>query len=164
MRVKKSILYTFFLVGLPLLLFSCTDASVESARLDENSVTVAATFQQEDGTALRDSTIRISSGEQSEERTLDADGETRVSGLARDGCFALTVLDQQEQPRGAMSLTFTEGAVIDATTDESGNGRVTLKKDTEEIALTFLLRNDGTLQCALRLDEGKPSGASKGVI
>jgi len=164
MCISNKYLYPLFLVGLLLLLCSCTDLSEESARLGEKSVTVAASFRQEDGTALRNSTIRISSGEQSEERTLDADGETKVSGLARNGSFALTVLDQQEQPRGAMSLTFTEGAVIDATTDESGNGRVTLKRDTEEIALTFLLRSDGTLQCALRLDEGKPSGASQGVI
>jgi len=157
-------LYSLLLVGLLLILCSCTDASEESAVPDERGVTVAAWFRQEDGTALRNHILRISSGEQSEERTLDADGETRVSGLARDSSFALTVLDQQEQPKGAMSLTFTEGAVIDATTDESGNGHVTLRMDTEEVALTFLLRSDGTLQCALRLDEAKRSGASQGVI
>ncbi len=163
MRMANKCLYSLLFVCLLLIPCSCTGASEESAALDERGVTVAASFRQEDGTALRDSTIRISSGEQDEERTLDEDGETRVSGLARDGSFALTVFDQQEQPRGAMSLTFTEGAVIDATTDESGNGCVTLKRDTEEIALTFLLKSDGTLQCVLRLDESKRSGASKEV-
>ncbi len=154
-----------FLACLLSTLCSCTDAPAESpppAQTDGPGVTVAASFRQEDGTALSGSTIRISSEEKNEERTLDADGEARISGLARDGSIALTVLDSQEQSRGAMSLTFTEGAVIDAATDESGNGHVILRKDTAEIALEFLLKGDGTLQCALRLEETSPSGTSQG--
>jgi len=167
MRIPNKYPAFLLIVGLLLVLFACTDTSRESsppAKTDENSVTVTASFRQEDGKTLCDSTIRVSSGEQSADRTLDKNGEAKVSGLPRNGSVTLTVLDQREQTQGAMSLSFTEGAVIDAVTDDSGNGHVTLKKDTEEVALTFLLKSDGTLQCALRLGETDPSGPSQGVI
>jgi len=167
MHIPNKYLVFLLTVGLLLILFACTDTSRESPSpvgTDENSVTVTASFRQEDGTALCDCTIRISSENQSVDRTLDRNGETKVSGLPRTGSVALTVLDQREQPQGAMSLSFTEGAVIDAVTDDSGNGHVTLKKDTEEVALAFLLKSDGTLQCALRLEETGRSGPSQGVI
>ncbi len=165
MRIPDKYSVLLLTAGLLLILFSCADASRESpppAQADETGVTVAASFRQEDGTALNGSTIRISSEEKNEERTLDADGEASISGLARDGSFALTVLDRQEQAQCAMSLSFTEGAVIDAATDENGDGHVILRKDTAEIALEFLLKSDGTLQCALRLEEAGPSGTPQG--
>ncbi len=167
MRISNKILCFLFFACLLSILCSCSDAPAESsppAGTGENSVTVTASFRQEDGKALCDSTIRISSGGQNVDRTLDRNGEAKVSGLPRNGSVALTVLDQREQTQGAMSLSFTEGAVIDAVTDDSGNGYVTLKKDTEEIAVAFLLKSDGTLQCALRLEGTDPSGSSQGVI
>jgi len=167
LRIPNKYLVFLLIVGLLLNLFACTDTSRENppaAETDENSVTVTASFRQEDGKVLCDSTIRIFLEKQSIDRTLDRNGETKVSGLPRTGSVALTVFDRKEQAQGAMSLSFNEGAVIDAVTDDSGNGHVTLKKDTEEVALTFLLKGDGTLQCALRLEETGLSSPSQGVI
>jgi len=164
MRTLYQYLCFLLLAGLLLSLCSCADIPGESASLDEKAVTITASFQQEDGTALCGGTVRLSRGEDSMTRTLDDSGEAQLSSLPRSGTFALTVLDGQEQSQGTMFLTFTEGAVIDATTDDSGNGHVTLRKDTEEVALAFHLQNDGTIQCALRLDEADSPGAAQGVI
>ncbi len=163
MRISKKYLCFLFLACLLSTLCSCTDAPAESpppAQTDGPGVTVAASFRREDGTVLSGSTIRISSEGENEEHTLDADGEARITDLTRDGSITLTVLDRQEQSRGAMSLTFTEGAVIDAVTDENGDGHIILRKDTAEIALEFLLKSDGSLQCALRLEEADLSHPS----
>jgi len=165
MRGKKKILSAFSLAGLLIVLCTCAgtrEGNPPSADTAGNSVTVTASFQQEDGTALSGGTVRISSETESVDRALDRDGQTRLSDLPRSGTFALAVFDRQEKTQGAMSLTFTEGAVIDAVTDESGSGHVTLRKDTDEIALVFSLKSDGTLRCALRLEEAEPSGTSQG--
>lgn len=119
----------------------------------ESSVSMEASFRQEDGDLLGESTVRVSTEEDSADYLLDGSGVLAVSGLPRSGTLTLTVLDGQERVRGATNLTFSEGAVIDASTDGSGDGHITLKQDTREIALVFLLKSDGTILCALRLEQ-----------
>lgn len=116
-----------------------------------DEIMIAASFQQEDGIALGDSVVRFSFEENSVDYSLDHSGELEIFGLPRSGDLTLTVFDQQEQTRGTMALSVSEGAVIDAVTDESGVGHITLREDTEEVALFFTLKNDGSLLCALRL-------------
>lgn len=120
----------------------------------ETGVSMEASFRGEDGEALGESTVRVSAGEQNADYPLSGSGELVVAGLSRNGKLTLTVLDRREQVRGSMDLIFSEGAVIDAVTDGSGAGHITLKRDTEEIALAFLLQEDGTILCALRLEQG----------
>lgn len=165
MRISNKYSCFLFFACLLSILCSCTGAPAESpppAQTDETGVTVAASFRQEDGTPLSGGTVHISSKTENVGHTLDRDGQARLSGLPRSGTFALTVFDRQEKTHGTMSLSFTEGAVIDAVTDESGSGHVTLRKDTDEIALVFSLKRDGTIRCALRLEEAGPSGTSQG--
>lgn len=85
------------------------------------------------------------------EHLLNDNGELEISGLPRAGDLMLTVLDQRNQTQGAISLSFSEGAVIDATTDKNGIGHISLRNDTDEVALLFVLQSDGSLLCSLRL-------------
>ncbi len=71
--------------------------------------------------------------------------------LPRNGSFMLALLDRQEQTQGTMRLSFSEGAVIDATTGKNGIGYVMMSRDTDEVALYFVLTDDGELQCTLWL-------------
>ena len=49
----------------------------------------------------------------------------------------LALLDRQKQTQGTMRLSFSEGAVIDATTGKDGIGYVMVSGDTDEVALYF---------------------------
>ena len=71
--------------------------------------------------------------------------------LPRNGSFMLVLLDRHEQTQGTMRLSFSEGAVIDATTGKDGIGYVMVSRDTDEVALYFVLTDDGELQCTLWL-------------
>ena len=51
---------------------------------------------------------------------------------------------------GTQTLHFSTGAVIDASTDETGDGYVTTRADTQAVALQFTVGAAG-MQCALRL-------------
>lgn len=124
----------------------------------ETGVSMEASFRGEDGEPLGESTVRVSTQEQSADYPLSGSGELVVADLSRNGKLTLTVLDRREQVRGSMDLTFSEGAVIDAVTDGGGAGHITLKRDTEEIALAFLLKEDGAMVCTLRLDQGGGEG------
>ena len=156
MRVMNKRISALLMAGM-LLLCGCTGAAREiPAGVSENEVAIAASFSQEDGIALCGSTVRCSFGESSTDHSLDHNGELRVSGLPRVGELLLTVLDQQEHVQGDMTLSFSEGAVIDATTDERGIGHVTLRGDTDEVALLFILKDDGSLRCSLRLIQSDP--------
>ena len=119
----------------------------------EDGVSVEASFRQEDGEALGESTIRVSTESDSADYPLDGNGTLAVSGLPRSGTLTLTGLHQQDRIRGTTDLIFSVGAVIDASTDSGGDGHITLKADTREIALVFLLQEDGTILCTLRLEQ-----------
>jgi len=135
-----------------LVLYGCSNAIEETpSEATENELTIAASFLREDGSALRDSTACFSFEEGSVDRSLDDNGEIKISGLPRSGDLTLIILDRQEYEQGSMVLSVSEGAVIDAATDEDGVGHITLRRDTEEVALLFTLRDDGSLLCALRL-------------
>jgi len=148
--LKKSIC-TLWIAGV-LLLSACIGADQEGpADPAENEVTITASFRQEDGLALCGSTVRFSVEERHTDYFLDDNGELRASGWPRAGDLHLAVLDPQERVQGGMTLSFSEGAVIDATTDEGGVGHIMLRKDTDEVKLVFVLKNDGSLLCSLEL-------------
>ena len=156
MRVHGKTGYILLFAGVLLVLSICVRVSggaPEDMEPPEGGVSVEASFRQEDGEALRESTVRVSTETNSADYPLDGSGALAVSGLPRSGTLTLTVLDGQERVRGATNLTFSEGAVIDASTDSGGDGHITLKQDTREIALVFLLREDGTILCTLRLEQ-----------
>lgn len=156
MRLHGKTGYVLLFLGVLFVLYGCVRTGGDETPEEEppeDSVFVEASFRQEDGEALGESTVRVSTEEDSADYPLDGSGALAVSGLPRSGTLTLTVLDGQERVRGATNLTFSEGAVIDASTDSGGDGHITLKHDTREIALVFLLQEDGTILCALRLEQ-----------
>lgn len=156
MRFHGKTGYVLLFFGVLFILYGCAHIGGEEtpeAASPEDGVCVDASFRREDGEALRESTVRVSTEEHSDDYPLDGSGALAVSGLPRSGTLTLKVLDAQERVRGATNLTFSEGAVIDASTDSGGDGHITLKHDTREIALVFLLQEDGTILCALRLEQ-----------
>jgi len=149
--IQKGI-WMLLIAGAVLLLPGCIGAArEETADVSESEVAIEASFSREDGTDLCGSTVRFSFEESSTDYSLGENGEVRTSGLPRTGELFLTVLDRQERVQRGMTLSFSEGEVIDATTDESGIGHITLRKDTEEVKLLFVLKNDGSLLCSLQL-------------
>lgn len=145
---RKKLIPALLAVIVSLAFCGCSGESGEAAVSGEE-VAIAASFRQEGGGALHGDTVRFSYGENSAERPLDEDGKTKITGLPRTGDLKLTVLDRQAKARGAMTLSLSEGAVIDAATDDSGVGHVTLRRDMDEVALVFVLGDDGALRCSL---------------
>ena len=159
-RTAYVLLFTF------LLLFSggCTDTVeadhsssssapplASSGDTGEGSLNILASFQREDGSPLTEQSIRLSAGDKSAEYPLDEWGELRVSGLPRKMTLEVTVLDKESGPRGTITISFSEGTVIDASTDQEGAGYVVVKEDTEAVDLLFVLCDDGSIQCDLDL-------------
>lgn len=137
--------------GLLLALCGCQGPPKARARpAGRATVAIAAAFQWEDGSILSDSSVTFS-GEEADYR-LEG-GAVRVAGLPREGLLTLTVLDQRRQPQGSSVLSLSQGAVIDVAAGRDGREYITLKADTEEIALDFTLCRDGTLLCVLHLAE-----------
>lgn len=156
MRLIKKMIGILIVVPLLLLLYGCSGGSAENippVEAPADEITVSASFQQEDGGALSGNTVRLSFGESTLEGSLDEYGALKLSGLPRMGDWMLTVLDLQEQVQGGMTISLSEGTIIDATTSESGIGYITLRGDTDEVALFFVLRNDGSLICSLQLTQ-----------
>lgn len=158
MRIKKERICIPIVIGLLLLLCSCSSAPQKSPLPEETEteIAIATPFRQEDEIDLRGSTICFAFGGNSINYPLGDDGECIISGLLRVGDLVLTVFDRQERIQGAMTLSLSEGAVIDATTDDSGVGHIILRGDTEEVALVFILKSDGSLLCTLRLTRPGP--------
>lgn len=130
-RTAYVLLFTF------LLLFSggCTDTVeadhsssssapplASSGDTGEGSLNILASFQREDGSPLTEQSIRLSAGDKSAEYPLDEWGELRVSGLPRKMTLEVTVLDKESGPLGTITISFSEGTVIDASTDQEGAG------------------------------------------
>lgn len=156
MRIKNILM---IVMGSLLLLCCCLGAVRESPPSEEskNEIAITASLNQEDGTDLCGGSVRFAFGEDSIEHPLGDDGEFTVFGLPRVGDLKLTVFDRQERMQGAMILSLSQGAVIDATTDDSGVGHILLRGDTDEVALAFLLKSDGSLLCTLRLTRPGPA-------
>lgn len=143
----------FLLAAVELLLLCGCSGPVKEPTAAARScdLVIAAFFQYEDGFLLRGGAVCVSGGASSTAHTLDENGEVTISGVPRRGEITLTVFDQPEQKQGSMVLSFSEGEVIDAVTDQDGNGHITVRQDTEKLTLVFVLKEDGSLMCALRL-------------
>lgn len=156
MRRRSFLFVSFSFIAFILFLGSCSRTVEQTEnRGDPGGLTLKAAFEKENGTALSNCTVRFSDGENSADYQSDENGTLTVSSLPAAGELIITVLDGQEEPQGAITLSFSRGAVIDAVTDENSVGHITVKGDTREIALCFTLRDDGTLECALRLSDGR---------
>jgi len=153
MRVQK--------VGIALLLLLLLSgcASMSAAppeKTEEDELSIAALFQTENGDTLNGSAACFTTEANSGHCQVDSEGVASVSGLPRSGELLLTLFDPQQEVQGAMTLSFDQGAVIDATTGQDGVGHITVRNDTSEVALIFILTGDGTLQCALWLERTVP--------
>lgn len=133
-----------------LLLSGCGEPAARSPE-ESDALSVAALFRTEDGEALQGGSAEFSAGGGGARCALDGGGEAGVSGLPRSGEVLLTLFDQRQEVLGAMTLSLSEGAVIDAATGEDGVGHITIRKDTSEVALLFILTEDGALRCTLWL-------------
>lgn len=152
---------------LSLLLSGCAGiGAAPPAEADEKELSVAALFQTESGDTLRGSAVCFSTETSSDYCQVGDDGTASISGLPRDGELLLTLFDSQQEVQGAMTLFLDQGAVIDATTSEDGVGYITVREDTGEVALLFVLTENGALQCTLWLAKTPPPNAElpqKGV-
>lgn len=152
------------LLLLLLLLSGCK--SIGAAPHAETELYVAALFQTENGDTLHGSAVCFSTETDSDYCQVGNDGTASISGLPRSGELLLTLFGPQQEVQGAMTLFFDQGAVIDATTSEDGVGYITVREDTGEVALRFVLTENGALQCTLWLAKTLPPNAElpqKGV-
>lgn len=150
---KKSVYISIFIISL-LFFAACIYIVEEGASTPEDAkddLTLIAGFSKEGGNALSGNTVRLFSGERGADYPLDESGKLQITGFPRQGEMSLSVLDPQGRTIGTMTLSISEGAVIDAATSEDGSGYITLRRDTDVIAITFSLLNDGSLQCGLWL-------------
>lgn len=127
-------------------------AQFPGADLTEGAISISALFLEEDGAAVSGGSVLLSAGQVSADFPLGDGGELRVSGLPRTGDVWLTLVSQDAQELGSMTISFAEGAVIDASTSEDGVGYVTTRADTSVVSLEFTVSGEGLL-CALRLTE-----------
>lgn len=151
---QKKCVYAPLFIILLLLFAGCIYTVTQYAaplKEGEESIALLAGFSQEDGSPLGSSTVRLSSETGGTDYPLDEGGGVWITGLPKCGELLLTVFDAQEQAVGTITLVFDQGAVIDAATGSDGIGYITLRKDTDVIALSFSLLGDGSLQCDLRL-------------
>ena len=146
MRFQKMGAVLLFL----LLLSGCASlGEAPPAEADEEDLSIAALFQTENGDTLHGSAVCFSTETSRDYCQVDNDGTASISGLPRSGELLLTLFDPQQEVQGAMTLFFDQGAVIDATTGEDGVGYITVREDTGEVALLFVLTENGILQCTL---------------
>lgn len=147
---KKTVAASMFTILF--LLLCCCIRTVEQNQpaQEEGDFSVMAGFAHEDGTTFSEGIIQLSDGGHILEYPL-SDAALAFPDLPRNGSFMLVLLDRQEQTQGTMRLSFSEGAVIDATTGKDGVGYVMVSGDTDEVALYFILTEDGELQCTLWL-------------
>ena len=117
----------------------------------DGSVAVAARFRRESGEAISGGEASLTVENTCASFSLDGNGEIRVSGLPREGTVDLILYGGEGREEGHTTLHFSTGAVIDASTDETGDSYVTTRADTEAVELQFTIGAAG-LQCALRLD------------
>lgn len=158
--------YTYKMGAVLLLLLLLAGCAAPHETADEDGLAIAALFQSESGDAFHGSTAYFSTEAGSSSCRVDRDGTASISGLPRNGELLLTLFDQRQETQGTIMLSFSEGAVIDAMTDEDGVGHVTVRNDTREVALIFVLTEDSTLRCTLWLAGAVPPGeglAQKGA-
>lgn len=156
MGLKLRIRAAVFAAAAALALCGCSggsgDRPAQGAQA-EGGVDITACFRREGGDGLLEGAVRLTAGGEQARYPLEGGGELALTGLPRNGEVELAVLDPQDQILGTVLLSIAEGAVIDAATDETGSVHITLKEDTAEIALLFVLQSDGALSCALQLTQ-----------
>lgn len=148
-----------------LLLSGCARADAAPSE-EGNEISIEALFQTESGDALQGCAACFSAGAIESYCQVDSDGTASVTGLPRDGELLLTLFDRQQEVQGIMTLLLERGAVIDAMTGEDGVGHITIRDDTSEVALMFVLTEDGDLRCTLWLTKTAPANTDllrKGV-
>lgn len=156
MKRRSFWIVSFLFITFMLFFGGCSRTVEQTAgSADTSGLTMKAAFEKEDGTPLSNGTVRLSDGENRADYPLDQNGTLTVSGLPTGEELTVTVLDGREEPQGTVTLSFSQGAVIDAVTDESSVAHITLKAETREIALRFTLCDGNTLGCELRLSEGR---------
>ena len=146
-----------FAAALLLALWGCSGGP-EDRPAPENKITIAASFHWEAGDSLGDGSVRLSAGGEPTGCPMSG-GEAELSGLPRQGSAALTLLDSQGTVLGTVRLSISQGAVIDAAADETGCAHITLRKDTDRVAVAFVLKPDGAVSCALQLAQAEPHGS-----
>lgn len=145
-----------FAAVLLLALWGCSGGP-EDRPVSENKITIAASFHWETGDSLGDGSVRLSAGGEPDDYPMGG-GEAELSGLPRQGSATLTLLDSQGIVLGTIRLSISPGAVIDATVDETGCAHITLREDTERVAVAFVLKPGGAVSCALQLAQAEPPG------
>lgn len=146
-----------FAAALLLALWGCSGGP-EDRPASENKLTIAASFHWEAGDSLGDGSVRFSAGGESDDYPMGS-GEAELSDLPRQGSAALTLLDSQGIVLGTVRLSISQGAVIDAAADETGCAHITLKEDTNRVAVAFVLKPDGAVSCALQLAQAELHGS-----
>ena len=133
-----------------------TESPADTAEPEDETaatLTMTASFQDEAEAALADTTIRFTAGDTEAECLTAKDGTLTVASLPAQGAVEVAVLDMDGEVTGTATLEFSEGSVTDVTEQEDGTAAVTLLSGTDQIALNFVLMDDGTLTCALDLSE-----------
>lgn len=156
MESRRNRFAPLFAAALLLALWGCSGGPEGS--VPENKITIAASFHWEAGDNLGDGSVRLSAGGEPADCPMSG-GEAELSGLPRQGSAALTLLDSQGIVLGTVRLSISQGAVIDAAADETGRAHVTLRKDTDRVAVAFVLKPDGAVSCALQLAQAEPYGS-----
>ena len=131
-----------------------TESPADTAEPEDETaatLTMTASFQDEAGASLADTTIRFTAGDNEAEYLTAEDGTLTVASLPAQGTVEVTVLDLDGEVSGTAALEISEGSVTDVTDGEDGTAAVTLLSGTDQIALNFVLMDDGTLTCALDL-------------
>jgi hypothetical protein len=154
METRKKYVRAFGLLLILLALGSFIGTKESKAALPaepENTLTIMAELSWPEGSPLRSDMVQLSFGDTGSNYQLGAAEVFQISGLPRSGEVLMSVLDRQKRPLGTMTLSLSEGAVIDAVTGEDGIGHIMLRKDTEVLPLSFSLTDSGSIQCGLWL-------------
>ena len=160
METRKKYVRAFGLLLILLALGSFISTKESKAALPaepENTLTIMAELSWPEGSPLRSDMVQLSFGDIGSNYQLGAAEVFQISGLPRSGEVLMSVLDRQKRPLGTMTLSLSEGAVIDAVTGEDGIGHIMLRKDTEVLPLSFSLTDSGSIRCGLWLT--KPGSA-----
>lgn len=120
---------------------------------EEATLTMTASFGDEAGAALADTTIRFTVDDVEAEYVTAEDGTLTVASLPREGTLRVAVLDLDGVETASAVLEFSEGSVTDVTEQEDGTIAVTLLSGTDQLSLSFVQGDDGVLTCALNLSE-----------
>lgn len=118
-------------------------------------LTLTASFQRQDGSAVREMQAGFCCGQMQVTSPLDEQGRASFSHVPRDGEAALTLRDDDGEA-SRISLRFVTASVTDASTDADGVGHISVKADTAQLHLLLTLDDDEQLQCSLYLNDLQP--------